>query len=100
MSPKTKGFFLLLFQNSHLLSVSWLYGLNLAIDANFRLKLKERGVEDPEFGPGWAYFVEERSYQAEILKHPQPMEVRSLFSRLTNCVIRCWNKKIWMKTMY
>lgn len=53
----------------------WLYGLHLAIDANFRLKLKDRSVDDLEFGPGWAYFVNEDHYQAEIKNHAQPMEV-------------------------
>lgn len=54
----------------------WIYGLSLAIDANFRLKLKERKVDDPEFGPGWAYFVNDDDYKEEIQKHPQPKEVR------------------------
>ena len=49
--------------------------MNIAIDANFRLKLKERSITDPEFGPGWAYFVNDEVYKAEISKHPQPIEV-------------------------
>ena len=28
------------------------------LDANFRLKLKDRGFKDMELAPGWAYFVE------------------------------------------
>lgn len=64
--------------NDRLLTgLSWIYGMSLAIDANFRLKLKERGVSDPEFGPGWAYFVNDEHYKAEIVKHPQPIEVRA-----------------------
>lgn len=54
----------------------WIYSLFLAEDANFRLKLKERGIVDPEFGPGWAYFVNDSAYKAEIKKHKQPVEVR------------------------
>lgn len=39
----------------------------LAIDANFRLKSKDRGISDDEpLGPGWAYRVEEKAYKAEI----------------------------------
>lgn len=53
--------------------------MSLAIDANFRLKLKERGVTDPELGPGWAYFVNDKKYKAEIIKHPQPIEVSRNF---------------------
>ena len=37
----------------------------VAIDANFRLKLKDRGVTDSEFGPGWAYFLNDEKYKAE-----------------------------------
>ena len=33
-------------------------------------------MTDPEFGPGWAYFVNDEDYKAEIVKHPQPIEVR------------------------
>ena len=51
--------------------------MHLAVDANFRLKLKDRGVNDPEFGPGWAYFVHDESYKAEIKNHKQPNEVCS-----------------------
>ncbi|TDL16540.1 hypothetical protein BD410DRAFT_816721 [Rickenella mellea] len=45
---------------------SWMYMLILAVDANFRLKLKDRGIKDPELGSGWAYFVETKKYQ-EVL---------------------------------
>ena len=41
----------------------WLYCLFLAIDANFRLKLKARGIKDPELGPGLAYFVDTAKFQ-------------------------------------
>ena len=37
---------------------SWIYTLYLAMDANFRLKLRNRHIKnDPELGPGWAYFL-------------------------------------------
>ena len=36
----------------------WLYSLFLAIDANFRLKLKARDIQDPELGAGLSYFVD------------------------------------------
>lgn len=55
----------------------WLYTVYLAIDANFRLRMKDRGVEnDEELGPGWAYLVESKAYAAELPKHKQPVEVR------------------------
>ncbi|KZT35076.1 hypothetical protein SISSUDRAFT_991001, partial [Sistotremastrum suecicum HHB10207 ss-3] len=54
----------------------WLFTLFLAIDANFRLKLKDRGIsKDPELGSGWAYFVEHQSYLEEIKKRQDvPLE--------------------------
>lgn len=37
--------------------------LTLAMDANFRLKSKLRGiVNDPTLSPGWAYFVDHAPY--------------------------------------
>lgn len=50
----------------------------LAIDANFRLKLKNRGIKDPELGSGWAYFVEEKKYNTHVKKHFQEKEVRTI----------------------
>ncbi|KAL5492982.1 hypothetical protein ACEPAI_4430 [Sanghuangporus weigelae] len=41
----------------------WLYTQYKAVDANFKLKLKNRGFRDLELAPGWAYFVEEDAYQ-------------------------------------
>lgn len=46
-------------------SLRWIYSLYLAMDANFRLKLRDRGVKnDRELGPGWAYFVDDKHYQS------------------------------------
>jgi hypothetical protein len=49
----------------------------LAIDANFRLKLKARGVNDPELGSGWAYFVEQIEYAEHIKKFFDQKEVET-----------------------
>jgi hypothetical protein len=49
--------------------------LYLATDANFRLKLKARGIEDPELGSGWAYFVEESEYAAHIKRNMKDKDV-------------------------
>ena len=60
-----------------------------AIDANFRLKMKERGVQgDTELGSGWAYMVNEKEYQAELLKHkddPVEVSVIKILIALANC---------------
>jgi len=44
----------------------WLYTLFLAVDANFRLTLKDKGLKDIALGPGWAYQVEETRFQNHI----------------------------------
>lgn len=41
----------------------WLYTLYLMMDTNFRLKLKDCGVDDVYFGPGWAYMVEDSKFK-------------------------------------
>ncbi|KAH8069588.1 hypothetical protein BXZ70DRAFT_1013367 [Cristinia sonorae] len=40
----------------------WLYFLMLMVDANFRLRCKDRGLDDVELGSGWSFFVEENAY--------------------------------------
>ncbi|RDX41714.1 hypothetical protein OH76DRAFT_1459063 [Lentinus brumalis] len=47
---------------------SWLYKLNLAIDANFRMKRKKVSddTSDPDLNAGCAYFVEEHAYKAHL----------------------------------
>ena len=56
----------------------WLYSLFLAVDANFRLKLKERKIEDPEIGSGWAYFVENDRYIEHVSQTTDDTEVSEL----------------------
>ena len=53
----------------------WLYTQYLEMDANFKLKLKERGFKDVELAPGWAYFVEEAEYLRVISEHTEDVEV-------------------------
>ncbi|EIN06945.1 hypothetical protein PUNSTDRAFT_33123, partial [Punctularia strigosozonata HHB-11173 SS5] len=52
----------------------WLYTVFVALDACFRLKMKDRKIDDPELGSGWAYMVAERPYQDHLKKHPQKKE--------------------------
>jgi len=61
----------------HLLNmcVRYLYTQFLALDGNFKLRLKERGINDPELAPGWAYFVEEEKYQAFLKDYMDQPEV-------------------------
>jgi hypothetical protein len=54
----------------------WLYTCFLAVDANFRLKLKRRGINDPEIGSGWSYFVESEKYNEHVSQNTVETEVR------------------------
>lgn len=60
-----------------MVSISWIYTLYLAMDANFRLKLRDRNIrQDPELGPGWSYFVHEANYQESMATFGDQKEVR------------------------
>ena len=46
------------------------------MDANYRLKLRECYIKnDPELGPGWAYCVNKKLYQEEMVKYGDQTEV-------------------------
>ncbi|KAI0669043.1 hypothetical protein C8Q78DRAFT_1194055 [Trametes maxima] len=46
----------------------WLYTLYLMMDANFKCRCKDRGLDDVELAPGWSYYVNEERFQ-EYLKN-------------------------------
>ncbi len=48
----------------------------LSLDANFRLKCKERGVKDVRLGNGYAYIVEEEQFKSHIAASSHTIEVR------------------------
>lgn len=45
------------------------------LDANFRLKLKDRGFDDVDLTSGWAYFVEDSKYRDFIKEIGDQQEV-------------------------
>lgn len=52
--------------------------LILAMDANFRLRSKLRGISlDPHLSPGWAYFVNHAPYATFIADYVDQVEVRA-----------------------
>ena len=53
----------------------WLYACFLAVDGNFRLKLKSRGINDPEISSRWSYFVENKTYMQHISENTIETEV-------------------------
>ena len=53
----------------------WMYALFLMLDANFRLKLKDRGFKDVDLAAGCGYFVEDTKYQRFIQQSGVQQEV-------------------------
>ncbi|KAI0643898.1 hypothetical protein C8Q79DRAFT_1002434 [Trametes meyenii] len=47
---------------------AWIYTLYLMMDANFRCRCKDRGLEDIELAPGWSYYVEEAKFREYLKK--------------------------------
>lgn len=50
------------------------------LDANFRLKLKDRSVVDPSLGQGLSYYVKERPYLDHVKASGPQTEVRESFA--------------------
>ncbi|KAH7906366.1 hypothetical protein BJ138DRAFT_1016340 [Hygrophoropsis aurantiaca] len=63
-------------------AVSWLYGIYVAIDANFRLKRYKVSSDaaDPSLNRGWQYFVEEQAYKAHLLERINEPQEKSTCS--------------------
>lgn len=53
-----------------------MYAQFIALDANFKLKLRNRKINDPELGSGWSYFVEESAYANHVKGNVDEEEVR------------------------
>lgn len=47
----------------------------LSLDANFRLKRKERGIKDVNLGDGYAYLVEDKKFKSHIAASSYAVEV-------------------------
>ncbi|KAI0037995.1 hypothetical protein FA95DRAFT_1506217, partial [Auriscalpium vulgare] len=54
----------------------WKHAAYLAIDANFKLKMKNRGVKDIELSPGWGYFVKQSDYGVHVGKYADEKEMK------------------------
>ncbi|KAJ2911619.1 hypothetical protein MD484_g8794, partial [Candolleomyces efflorescens] len=64
--------------------LAFLYTMFLAVDANFKLKGKDRKLDDIELGSGWGAFVEENQYQeflAQTRLTPVILNTTRLFER-------------------
>jgi hypothetical protein len=47
----------------------------MSTDANFKLKLKNRKLQDVDLSEGWAYFVVEKEYKKYYQAHADEAEV-------------------------
>ncbi|KAI0042910.1 hypothetical protein FA95DRAFT_1584271 [Auriscalpium vulgare] len=57
-------------------SERWKYALMLAVDANLKLKSKNRGLSDVALAPGWSYFVENWPYKEHVKKYIDEEEMK------------------------
>ncbi|KAJ3017904.1 hypothetical protein NUW54_g473 [Trametes sanguinea] len=46
--------------------IIWLYTLFLMMDANFRQRCKDRGLDDEDLAPGWSFLVNTKKFQEHI----------------------------------
>lgn len=59
----------------------WIYAPILTIDANFRLRLKDKGIAwDPPLGDGWSQWVPRKPFHNYVKKYGGQLEVILLFS--------------------
>jgi hypothetical protein len=56
-------------------SFRYLYLLYIAVDANFKLKGKERRLKDIELMPGWGAYVAQDEYHSHISNYVHEVEV-------------------------
>ncbi|KAI0261418.1 hypothetical protein BC834DRAFT_830320, partial [Gloeopeniophorella convolvens] len=54
----------------------WKFSVMFAVDANFKLKLKNRGLRDVALAPGWSYFVNSEEYDAHIKRYVDEAEMK------------------------
>ncbi|KAF8984861.1 hypothetical protein BDQ17DRAFT_1393808 [Cyathus striatus] len=55
--------------------LKFLYIIYLAVDTNFKLSCKERGIQDVELMPGWGPYIEEQSYQKHLESRVENPEI-------------------------
>ncbi|TDL14376.1 hypothetical protein BD410DRAFT_697320, partial [Rickenella mellea] len=58
------------------------YALFLAMDANFKLKSKDRGIRDAPLGDGWGYFVPSVPFKEHVSKYIAQPEMNTCGSQL------------------
>ncbi|PIL23576.1 hypothetical protein GSI_14889 [Ganoderma sinense ZZ0214-1] len=66
--------------------LKWLYTLFLMMDANFHARCKDRGFDDVELAPGWAYYVEETAYLTHIMMRTDEKDLENTCSAEHNAI--------------
>lgn len=61
---------------SNLIICSHLRAQFLAVDANFRMKQKEKGLGSSVLGPGWGYFVDPDRLTSELKRVEVDAEIK------------------------
>jgi hypothetical protein len=69
--------------------------LFLAIDANFRLKLKARDVRDPELAPGSLYFVDPVKFQQHLKSPVDEGEVSQVTLLVLDSLMMGIDRDLW-----
>lgn len=78
-------------------SFRWIYAQFIALDANFKLKLKNRQIHDPELGSGWSYFVENSAYVHHVASNPNEREVGPVPNVLGYVLIPDPGNELWYR---
>ena len=63
----------------------WIYTQFLAIDGNFRLWMKDRGIRDIELSPGWSFYVDNSHYNAVLKTLPRSQVVSMVIFDIFLC---------------
>lgn len=65
--------------------------LTIAMDANFRLRSKIRGIKvDPHLSPGWAYFVDPQPYGSFVADYADDNDVSRLYIIYSAAQLTIW----------
>ncbi|KAF8335185.1 hypothetical protein F5887DRAFT_892104 [Amanita rubescens] len=73
-------------------SLLYLYLLYISVDANFKLKGKQRDLKDVELLPGWGMYVEESKYQkflSDYIDQPEINTCESEHDAIAKAQVRC-----------
>ncbi|KAJ8455539.1 hypothetical protein ONZ51_g12418 [Trametes cubensis] len=71
----------------------WLYTLYLMMDANFRCRCKDRGLDDVQIAPGWSYYVEQDKFVEHVARTCDREDEKNTCSAEHNAIIKANMRK-------